>query len=139
MVWARTAWGVWWTWDARLSTTLVMCFVYAGYLLIRTMDLPPERRSLICAAVGIIAFLDVPLVFFSARLWSYIHPASVSLAPSMKMALVASMASFALLWAGLVLLRWQLAEDERHLEAAVRQRLLRRDWPPRPAPLPEKG
>jgi heme exporter protein C len=116
-----------------------MCFVYAGYLLIRAMDLPPERRSLICAALGIIAFLDVPLVFFSARLWSYIHPASVSLAPAMKMALIASLASFALLWAGLVLLRWQLAEDERRLEAAARQRLLRRDWPPRPAPLPEKG
>jgi heme exporter protein C len=126
MIWARTAWGVWWTWDARLLTTLVMCFVYAGYLLLRTMDLPPERRSLICAAVGIVAFLDVPLVFFSARLWSYIHPAAISLAPEMKTAVIASMAAFALLWAGLLLFRWQLAEDERRLEAAARQRLLRR-------------
>jgi heme exporter protein C len=139
MIWARIAWGVWWTWDARLSTTLVMCFVYAGYLLVRTMGLPPERRSLICAAVGIIAFLDVPLVFFSARLWSYIHPAAVSLAPAMKMTLVASMASFALLWTGLLLFRWQLAEDERRLEAAARRRLLRRDRRPHPVPLPEKG
>jgi heme exporter protein C len=120
MIWAKTAWGVWWTWDARLSTTLVMCFVYAGYLMIRTMDLPTERRALICAAVGIIAFLDVPLVFFSARLWSYIHPKSISLAPEMKTALLACIASFALLWAGLILLRWRLAEDERRLEAALR-------------------
>jgi heme exporter protein C len=126
MIWARTAWGVWWTWDARLSTTLVMCFVYAGYLLVRTMDLPPERRSLICAVIGIVAFLDVPLVFFSARLWSYIHPASISLAPEMKITIIVSLASFAFLWAGLLLFRWQLAEDERRLDAAVQGRLLRR-------------
>jgi heme exporter protein C len=126
MIWARTAWGVWWTWDARLTTTLVMCFVYAGYLLIRTLDMAPERRSLVCAAVGIAAFLDVPLVFFSARLWSYIHPASISLAPEMKVTVIASGASLALLWACLLLFRWRLAEDERRLEMVARKRLLRR-------------
>ena len=126
MIWARTAWGVWWTWDARLTTTLVMCFVYAGYLLIRTLDLPPERRARICAAIGIAAFLDVPLVFFSARLWSYVHPATVSLGPEMRTAVIASLAAFALLWAGLLFFRWQLAEDERRLEIAAQERLLRR-------------
>ena len=127
MLWAKPAWGRWWTWDARLTTTLIMCFVYAGYLLVRGMDMPPERRSLAAAVIGIAAFLDVPLVYFSARLWSYIHPKSIGLEPEMKVALFASVACFSLLWAGLLGLRWRLAMDERRLEALARERLLRKD------------
>ena len=69
MLWARKSWGVWWTWDPRLTTTLIMWFVYAGYLVLRGLDLPPQRKSLVCAVVGVVAFLDVPLVFISARIW----------------------------------------------------------------------
>ena len=126
-IWARSAWGVWWTWDARLTTTLVMCFVYAGYLIIRTMDIQPARRSQIAAVVGIVAFLDVPLVFFSARLWSYIHPPSISLEPEMKLTVIACVASFALLWAGLTAFRWKLACDGRRLDMLAEERLLRQD------------
>ena len=75
MIWARRSWGVWWTWDPRLTTTLVMWFIYAGYLVLRGLDLPPQRKRMICAVVGVVAFLDVPLVFLSARLWRSIHPA----------------------------------------------------------------
>ena len=53
MIWARKSWGVWWTWDPRLSTTLVMWFVYAAYLLLRGLDMAPERRRLVCAVVGV--------------------------------------------------------------------------------------
>lgn len=125
MLWAKPAWGRWWTWDARLTTTLIMCFVYAGYLLVRGMDMQPERRSRVAAVIGIAAFLDVPLVYFSARLWSYIHPKSIGLEPEMKVALFASVACFSLLWAGLLGLRWRLAMDEQRLEALARERLLR--------------
>lgn len=126
-LWGRPAWGVWWTWDARLTTTLVTCFVYAGYLIIRTMDIQPVRRSQIVAVVGIAAFLDVPLVFFSARLWSYIHPPSISLEPEMKLTVGACVLAFALIWAGLVAFRCKLACDERQLDMLAAERVMRHD------------
>lgn len=110
MIWARRSWGVWWTWDPRLTTTLVMWFIYAGYLVLRGLDLPPQRKRMICAVVGVVAFLDVPLVFLSARLWRSIHPAVFvskggGLEPEMKLTAIACVAAMGLFWAGLVWLR----------------------------------
>ena len=109
-IWARHSWGVWWTWDPRLTTTLVMCFVYAGYLALRGLELPQQRKSTICAVVGILAFLDVPLVFASARLWRSIHPAVFAsegggLEPEMRLTVLACVASFGLLWLACIVLR----------------------------------
>ncbi len=109
-MWARHSWGVWWTWDPRLTTTLVLWFLYAGYLVLRQADMASERRSSLCAVVGIVAFLDVPLVFLSARLWRSIHPAVFAaqgggLEPEMRLAAVITVLSFGLLWAALVGLR----------------------------------
>lgn len=126
-IWGKPAWGVWWTWDARLTTTLVMCFVYAAYLLLRGLDMQPARRARLAAVVGIVAFLDVPLVFLSARLWSYIHPPSISLEPEMKLTLAASIASFGIFWLGLLAFRYRLARDERKVDALAAERLLRRE------------
>lgn len=75
ITWAKASWNTWWTWDPRLTTALVMWFVYCGYLILRSSDLGGDRRRSICAVVGIVAFLDVPLVFVSARMWRSIHPA----------------------------------------------------------------
>lgn len=124
-IWAKSSWGLWWTWDPRLTTTLVMCFVYAAYLIIRHMDMPPRRRARLAAVLGVIAFLDVPLVFFSARLWSYIHPRSISLEAEMKLTLMACIAGFGLIWAALTTLALQLATDKRRLEQLAEQSLLR--------------
>ncbi|MDR1946298.1 MAG: cytochrome c biogenesis protein [Desulfovibrio sp.] len=126
-IWARASWGVWWTWDARLTTALIMCFVYAGYLILRRPDMPPARRARISAVLGIAAFLDVPLVFFSARLWSYIHPPSISLEPEMKMTLAACLVAFAPLWLCLTALRMKIDLDGRRLDALQAARLLRED------------
>ena len=63
--WAKKAWGLWWTWDPKLTTTLIMCFVYAGYLILGALDIPGRRKAAVQAVVGIVAFLDVPLVFFA--------------------------------------------------------------------------
>lgn len=126
-LWGKPAWGVWWTWDARLTTTLVMCFIYAGYLILRGLDIAPDRKARIAAVVGILAFLDVPLVFLSARLWSYIHPPSIALEPEMKHTVMACVAAFGLLWAGLVAFRWRLARDEQRLAALGAERMLRRE------------
>lgn len=125
MIWARRSWGVWWTWDPRLATTLVMFFVYAGYLLLRGLEMDAERRRLVCAVAGVAAFLDVPLVFVSARIWRSIHPAVFAsrgggLEPEMKLTAVACVAAMGLLWAAIVWLRArQLAQADR-LEALLR-------------------
>ncbi|MDR1685889.1 MAG: cytochrome c biogenesis protein CcsA [Desulfovibrio sp.] len=126
-IWARASWSVWWTWDARLTTALIMCFVYAGGLILRSMDMPPARRARICAVFGIVAFLDVPLVFFSARLWSYIHPPSISLEPEMKLTLAVCLAAFAPLWFCLAALRMKLDLDERRFDALRAERLSREE------------
>jgi heme exporter protein C len=75
IIWARASWNTYWTWDPKLITTLIMWFMYVLYLVILQMDLPQETKYVISSMLGIIAFLDVPLVFWSARMWRSIHPA----------------------------------------------------------------
>ena len=120
-IWGRAAWGVWWTWDPRLTTTLIMWFIFAAYLLIRPAPMAPERRALTCAVVGIIGFLDVPLVFLSARMWRSIHPSVIAsegggMEPQMWHAMFVSLAGFGLLWLALVGLRYGLLKAARRTE-----------------------
>lgn len=128
MLWARRSWGVWWTWDPRLTTTLIMWFVYAGYLVLRGLDLPPQRRNTVCAVVGVVAFLDVPLVFMSARIWRSIHPAVFGskgggLEPEMRITVMACVACFGLLWVALVWLRKRQLDLRDRLDALAQNRL----------------
>lgn len=76
-IWAHPVWGIWWTWDARLTSTFVLWLLYVSYLLLRTLIEEPDRRALLSALFGVFAFLDVPLVFFSIRWWRTQHPAPV--------------------------------------------------------------
>ena len=76
-IWAKPVWGIWWTWDARLTSTFVLWVLYASYLLLRTLVADPERRAVVSAVFGIFAFLDVPLVYLSIRLWRTQHPQPV--------------------------------------------------------------
>lgn len=73
MIWARPTWGVWWTWDPRLTTTAIMLVIYAGYMALRGFVEDPERRGVWSAAVGILSFLNVPVVYMSVRWWRSIH------------------------------------------------------------------
>jgi len=73
-IWAHPVWGIWWTWDARLTSTFIMWLLYVSYLLLRTLVEEPDRRALFSALFGILAFLDVPLVFGSIRWWRTQHP-----------------------------------------------------------------
>jgi heme exporter protein C len=76
-IWAKPAWGIWWTWDARLTSTFVLWLLYISYLLLRSLIEEQERRALLSALFGVFAFLDVPLVYFSIRWWRTQHPAPV--------------------------------------------------------------
>src|SRR5229473_772207 len=76
-IWAHPVWGIWWTWDARLTSTFVLWLLYVSYLLLRTLIEEPDRRALLSALFGIFAFLDVPLVYFSIRWWRTQHPQPV--------------------------------------------------------------
>ena len=76
-LWGKPAWGIWWTWDARLTTTFILWLLYISYLLLRGMVEDAERRARVSAVFGLFAFLDVPLVYMSNRFWRTQHPAPV--------------------------------------------------------------
>ena len=78
-LWARPVWGIWWTWDARLTTTFILWLLYISYLLLRGLLDDPEKKATLSAVFGIFAFLDVPLVYVSNRLWRTQHPQPVIL------------------------------------------------------------
>jgi heme exporter protein C len=122
MLWARVAWNTWWTWDPRLTTTAVMWFLYLGYLLVRQAAEGQERRALLSAVVGVVAFFDVPLVFLAIHWWRSIHPNIIgpnglNMPPVMVSALMAFFAAFLLLAAWWIGLR---AEQEELREAIAR-------------------
>jgi len=109
-IWGKPIWNVWWTWDPRLTTTLIMWFVYAAYLILRQSGVGGERGPVVRAALGVVAFLDVPLVFFSARKWRSIHPTVFGaqgggLEPEMLTAILVSLAAMGIFWAALLSLR----------------------------------
>lgn len=126
-IWAHPVWGIWWTWDARLTLTLVLWLMYVGYLILRSMVEEPEKRALFGALFGIFAFLDVPLVYFSIRWWRTQHPQPVilggpgsGLEPRMRI-------SYLLVWAAflglmVVLLRSRYRLEQLRTEAGNLQR-----------------
>jgi len=75
--WARPVWGIWWTWDARLTTTFILWLLYISYLILRNLLEDPERKATLSAIVGIFAFLDIPLVYMSNRMFPTQHPKPV--------------------------------------------------------------
>ena len=73
-IWGRSVWGVWWQWDPRLTTTLVMWFIYAGYLSLRAYIDEPEIRYRSAAVLGVLGVVSIPLVWFSVEWWRGLHP-----------------------------------------------------------------
>lgn len=119
--WARPVWNVWWTWDPRLTTTLVLWFLYVGYLVLRSAVPGEERRGRLSAVFGIVAFVDVPIVFFSIRWWRTIHPqvlapGEIRIAPEMLLTLLVSVGAFTLLYALLCRLAYAVARTQWGLE-----------------------
>ena len=127
MIWAKPTWGVWWTWDARLTSTLVLFLVFASYLTLRALVDDRERRARWSAIVGILGALGVPVVYMSVRWWRTLH--QVQSTPSTmdpSFALGLRLNAFALLFVGayLVLLRRRVARVEAAVEAIEDERAL---------------
>lgn len=102
MIWARNAWGQWWTWSPRLTFSLLLWLLYVVYLIVRASIESPQRRALVAAVFGMIAFLDVPLVYVSVRLLPDIHPTNVTLAPAMQTTLIVWFVAITLICVGLI-------------------------------------
>ncbi len=118
-IWAKPVWGVWWTWDARLTSSLVLWLIYVAYFIVRSYVSEEERRFRYAAVVGIIGFVDVPVVALAIQLWRTAHPSAVvfegGLAPSMLATLLVSIAAFSALYFLFLFLRYHLREDEYQL------------------------
>ena len=124
-IWAKPVWFIWWTWSPRLTSALVLCLLYVAYLLIRKYIEDPERRAMVSAVFGIIAFLDAPIVWFSIRWWRDIHPSAMletgGLSPSMRPAFFVCFAVFELLMIYLLRRRFYLETMRVELEWIERQ------------------
>jgi heme exporter protein C len=115
-IWGRPTWGIWWTWDPRLTTTAVLLLIYIGYLALRSFTEDEDRRARWAAAVGILGFLNVPIVYMSVRWWRTIHqvqstPNTVD--PYYVLGLRLNAFAFLFLFIFLVGLRYYVARLER--------------------------
>jgi heme exporter protein C len=72
-IWGKPTWGTWWTWDARLTTTAILFVIYVGYLMLRSFVDEPERRARFSALVGIVGFIDVPIIYLSVLWFRTLH------------------------------------------------------------------
>jgi heme exporter protein C len=134
-IWGRTTWGVWWTWDARLTTTAVLFVLYVGYLAVRRVPSEPEVRSKRAAIVALAAFINVPIVHLSVEWWRTLHQPASLLRPdldpqihgSMLTTLLVGLAAFTLLYAWLLIQRFRLAWlEEQHEDRVFEQALAER-------------
>src|SRR6201987_1826010 len=127
-IWAKPAWGIYWTWDARLTSTFVLWLLYISYLLLRTLIEEPDRRALLSALFGIFAFLDVPIVFGAIRWWRTQHPAPVimggpgsGLEPTVKAVFFFNVAVMHVLAAFLIMERYSLEKTKHDVELLQQQ------------------
>ncbi len=119
MMWGKPTWGVYWTWDPRLTTTAILLAIYVGYLALRSFADDEDKRARWAAIVGIIGFANVPLVYMSVTWWRTLHqppssPRSVS--PDILWTLMLNLAAFTLVYAYLMVRRIRLARLEGELE-----------------------
>ena len=104
-LWARAAWGSWWTWDPRLTTAFILWVIYSGYLMVRASLEDPHRRARIGAVLAIVGVLDIPLVAMATRWFRGIHPVSPEMESPMRAVLLISIVSFSAFFAVLLVRR----------------------------------
>lgn len=130
--WGRTVWGTWWTWDARLTSTLVLWLIYVAYLMLRAYAEEGPQQARYAAVLGIIGALDIPIIHFSVLWWRTLHPQPTvvrpggpTLDPRMVQTLMVSLLAFTLLYVFLLSHRVQL-EGIRDKVGGLKQALSER-------------
>ena len=126
-IWGRPTWGVWWTWDPRLTSTAILLVIIVGYLALRSFVDEPERRARWSAVVGILGALNVPIVYMSVRWWRTLHqpqssPSTVD--PAYAWGLRLNAIAFLLVMIWLVRARYRAARLERISELAAEHEAL---------------
>jgi heme exporter protein C len=133
-IWGRITWGVYWTWDARLTTTALLFVLFLGYLAIRRLPAPPAQRARRCAIAGLIAFIDVPIVHLSVTWWRTLHQdatiktiGDVEISGTMLFSLFVGLIAFTLVYVWLMIHKMRVmmmedALDDHGLELALEER-----------------
>src|SRR5215510_9028888 len=131
-IWGKPTWGVWWTWDARLTLTAILLLIYAGYLMLRSLIDDEGRAATAAAILGVIGFLDIPLIHMSVYWWRTLHqPPSIlrpdkapwdNVHPAMLTALAINFVGFVLLYFYLLSRRFRLGEINEEIKARLLNR-----------------
>ncbi len=131
-IWGRPTWGTYWVWDARLTTTLLLFLIFLGYFLLRLSVQDREKEARFSSVLGIIGFLDIPIVHKSVEWWRTLHQPSTlfkvqegaakpAMPPELLYPLLACMFAMLLFYGYLLLLRWQMEENQDQLHEALAQ------------------
>jgi len=131
MLWGKPVWGAWWTWDPRITTTTILLLIYVGYLAVRRLPESPARRARWAAVIGVVGFVDVPIVQLSVTWWRSLHQGpsvrllgETTMAPVMLAALLVAVGAFTLLYCYLIALRLRVGRlEERAIGEALSPRL----------------
>jgi len=124
ILWSKAVWGVWWTWAPQQTLTLILWFIYVAYLMVRAYSPTPSHGSRYGAILGIIGFVDAPIVYMAAKWWRDVHPEAVvgplsesdSLDRSMYTVFLVSLISYGVLFAYLLVERYKLLRLNTVLE-----------------------
>ena len=131
-IWAKPIWGAWWVWDARLTSTLILWLIYVAYLMLRGQTDPGSMRARYAAVLGIVGFLDVPLIHFSVLWWRAFHPQPKVITPegfgagmdtAMLITLFISLGAFTLLYFALMGHRIQQEKMKDEIDRIKREKL----------------
>ena len=120
-LWAHAAWGTWWTWDPRLTTSFVLWAIYSGILIVRAGLEDPHQRARIGAILAVLGTLDIPLVVMATRWFRGIHPVSPTMTASMRLTLLTSVVGFTCFFVWLALRRRVQLRLERLVDQLQKQ------------------
>jgi heme exporter protein C len=124
MIWARPVWAVWWTGEAKLTTALILFFIYVAYLMFRAYFPPGAQRQRLAAIIGVIGAIDTPIIYFAANLWSQAHPplitgpaadAESTLGSDLGIVLLVATLAFSFLFIFMVQTRYKIRKSEDDL------------------------
>jgi len=121
-IWGKPTWGVWWTWDPRLTSAAIMWIAFSGYLALRRFVDQTDKRAAWSAVAGIIIFVDIPIVWFSVKWWNSLHQIQQtkgSMDPTIAKTLALNVVGFLILFAWLLRMRYALARQRQREELVM--------------------